>query len=433
MLSGKDTIIACSSPPGRGAISIIRLSGDKAFTIIQKVTKNKLKKQISVVKFPLDNDLIEKCVLTIFRSPNSYTGEDVVEISTHGNPLIVEEVIKKCLKLGAKIAKPGEFTLRAFLNNKLSLDQSEAVIEIINANSKSSLKAAQNSLRGGLKTKISKIQDKLRETRVLVETLIDFVDEDVNIYIEEVISKIDEFKQFFTSFNEDMKAYSSISNDVKVVVIGPPNSGKSTLINAIIGKKVSIVNEKHGTTRDVVSSSCLIDGIRFVFNDTAGIRKTSDKIEEEGIKLSKKALKSADIVIYLADKEIDFDKLPIIKSKKNIFVLNKIDISNKKAPVGGFAISAKTKKNLKLLKEALTKNFLKLNQEELLSVNIRHLDLIKEAYKNIGLISPGLVSSNLELVAENLKNCDELLGEIYDPISSDDMLGKIFNKFCIGK
>lgn len=433
MLSGKDTIIACSSPPGRGAISIIRLSGDKAFTIIQKVTKNKLKKQISVVKFPLDNDLIEKCVLTIFRSPNSYTGEDVVEISTHGNPLIVEEVIKKCLKLGAKIAKPGEFTLRAFLNNKLSLDQSEAVIEIINANSKSSLKAAQNSLRGGLKTKISKIQDKLRETRVLVETLIDFVDEDVNIYIEEVISKIDEFKQFFTSFNEDMKAYSSISNDVKVVVIGPPNSGKSTLINAIIGKKVSIVNEKHGTTRDVVSSSCLIDGIRFVFNDTAGIRKTSDKIEKEGIKLSKKALKSADIVIYLADKEIDFDKLPIIKSKKNIFVLNKIDISNKKAPVGGFAISAKTKKNLKLLKEALTQNFLKLNQEELLSVNIRHLDLIKEAYKNIGLISPGLVSSNLELVAENLKNCDELLGEIYDPISSDDMLGKIFNKFCIGK
>ena len=433
MLSGKDTIIACSSPPGRGAISIIRLSGDKAFTIIQKVTKNKLKKQISVVKFPLDKDLVEKCVLTIFRSPNSYTGEDVVEISTHGNPLIVEEVIKKCLKLGAKIAKPGEFTLRAFLNNKLSLDQSEAVIEIINANSKSSLKAAQNSLRGGLKTKISKIQDKLRETRVLVETLIDFVDEDVNIYIEEVISKIDEFKQFFTSFNEDMKAYSSISNDVKVVVIGPPNSGKSTLINAIIGKKVSIVNEKHGTTRDVVSSSCLIDGIRFVFNDTAGIRKTSDKIEEEGIKLSKKALKSADIVIYLADKEIDFDKLPIIKSKKNIFVLNKIDISNKKAPVGGFAISAKTKKNLKLLKEALTQNFLKLNQEELLSVNIRHLDLIKEAYKNIGLISPGLVSSNLELVAENLKNCDELLGEIYDPISSDDMLGKIFNKFCIGK
>ena len=433
MLSGKDTIIACSSPPGRGAISIIRLSGDKAFTIIQKITKNKLKKQISVVKFPLDNDLIEKCVLTIFRSPNSYTGEDIVEISTHGNPLIVEEVIKKCLKLGAKIAKPGEFTLRAFLNNKLSLDQSEAVIEIINANSKSSLKAAQNSLRGGLKSKISKIQDKLRETRVLVETLIDFVDEDVNIYIEEVIYKIGEFKQFFASFNEDMKTYSSISNDVKVVVIGPPNSGKSTLINAIIGKKVSIVNEMHGTTRDVVTSSCLIDGIRFVFNDTAGIRKTSDKIEEEGIKLSKKALKSADIVIYLADKEIDFDKLPIIKSKKNIFVLNKIDISNKKAPIDGFAISAKTKKNLKLLKEALTQNFLQLNQEELLSVNIRHLDLIKKAYKNIDLISPGLVGSNLELVAENLKNCDELLGEIYDPISSDEFLGKIFNKFCIGK
>ncbi|MDC2964736.1 tRNA uridine-5-carboxymethylaminomethyl(34) synthesis GTPase MnmE [Gammaproteobacteria bacterium] len=433
MLSEKDTIIACSSPPGRGAISVIRLSGDKAFSIIQKITKNKLKKQISVVKFPLNTDLIEKCVLTIFRAPNSYTGEDIVEISTHGNPYIVEEVIKKCLDSGAKIAKPGEFTLRAFLNNKLSLDQSEAVVDIINANSKASLKAAQNSLEGGLKVKISAIQDKLRETRVLVETLIDFADEDVNVYIEEVISKINEFKVFFASFNEDMKAYSSISNDVKVVVIGPPNSGKSTLINAIIGKKVSIVNEKQGTTRDVVTSSCLIDGIRFVFSDTAGIRKTLDKIEKEGIELSKKALKGADVVIYLADKESDFDKLPITKNKKNIFVLNKIDLTNKKAPVGGFAISAKTKKNLKLLKKALAHNFLKLNQEELLSVNIRHLDLIRKAYKSIALISPGLVSSNLELVAENLRNCDELLGEIYDPISSDDMLGKIFNKFCIGK
>ena len=433
MLSGRDTIVACSSPPGRGAISIIRMSGDKALSIIKKITKNKLNKQISVVKFPLDKDLIEKCVLTIFKSPNSYTGEDIVEISTHGNPFIVEEVIKKCLNSGAKIAKPGEFTLRAFLNNKLSLDQSEAVVDIINANSKASLKAAQNSLEGGLKIKISEVQDKLRETRVFVETLIDFVDEDVNIYIEEVISKIDEFKHIFVAFNDDMKAYSSISSDVKVVVIGPPNSGKSTLINAIIGKKVSIVNEKKGTTRDVITSSCLIDGIRFVFSDTAGIRKTSDKIEKEGIKLSKKALKSADIVIYLADKESDFDKLPVIKRKKNIYVLNKIDLSNKKAPVGGFAISAKTKKNLKLLKKALAHNFLKLNQEELLSVNIRHLDLIKKAYKNIALISPGLVGSNLELVAENLRNCDELLGEIYDPISSDDMLGKIFSKFCIGK
>jgi len=433
VLSGNETIVACSSPPGRGAISTIRLSGDKAISIIQKITNNKLKKQISVVKFPLDVDLIEKCVLTIFRSPHSYTGEDLIEISTHGNPYIVERVIEKCLNSGAKVAKPGEFTLRAFLNNKLSLDQSEAVIEIINANSRASLKASQNSLEGGLKVKISKIQEKLRDTRVLVETLIDFADEDVDIYIDEVISKIDEFKKFYKKFNEDMKAYNSITNDVKVVVIGPPNSGKSTLINAIIGKKVSIVHEKQGTTRDVVTSSCLIDGIRFVFSDTAGIRKTSDQIEEEGIKLSKKALKSADIVIYLADKEKDFYKLPIIKSKKNIFVLNKIDLCNKKAPEGGFAISAKTKKNLSLLKKALTHNFLKLNQEELLSVNFRHLDLIKKAYKSIALISPGLVSSNLELVAENLRKCDEFLGEIYDPISSDEMLGKIFDKFCIGK
>ena len=433
MLSGKETIVACSTPPGRGAISVIRLSGDKALSIIQKITKNKPKKETSLLNFPLDEGLNEKCVLTIFKSPNSYTGEDVVEISTHGNPLIVEKVIDKCLNSGAKIAKPGEFTLRAFLNNKLTLDQSEAVVEIINANSKASLKAAQNSLDGGLKVKISKVQEKLREVRVLVETLIDFVDEDIEVYLDEIISKIVEFKSFFKTFDEDMKSYSSISGDVKVVVIGPPNSGKSSLINAIIGEKVSIVNKERGTTRDVVTSSCEIDGIRFVFKDTAGIHETSNKIEEEGIKLSKKALKSADIVLYLAEKKSDFDKMPIFKSKKNIFVLNKIDLVDKKAPPEGFAISAKTKKNLKLLKAALTQSFLKLNQEEVLSVNIRHLKLIKQAYKKVTLISTNLIGSNLELVAENLRNCDELLGEIYDPISSDDMLGKIFNKFCIGK
>ena len=433
MLSEKKTIVACSTPPGRGAISTVRLSGNKAIDIIQKITRKKLKKKSHILNFPLDKALKEKCVLTIYRSPNSYTGENVVEISTHGNPLIVEKVIQQCLNAGAFIAEPGEFTLRAYLNNKLTIDQSEAVIDVINANSSASLKAAQNSLDGGLRVRISEVQQKLRETRVLVETLIDFVDEDVNIFIEEVKDKIEDFKGFFKSFDEDMKAYSSISNDVKVVVIGLPNSGKSTLINAIIGEKVSIVSEKAGTTRDIVSSACSIGGVRFLFKDTAGIRESSDEIEEEGIKLSKRALKSADIAIYLAEKEIDFKKLPVFKSKKNIFVVNKIDINHSKAPKGGFAISAKTKKNLKPLKEELVKSYSNLDQAELLSVNLRHLNLIKKAFKKISLISPSLIVSNLELVAENLKNCDELLGDVYDPISSDDMLGQIFNRFCIGK
>jgi tRNA modification GTPase len=167
--------------------------------------------------------------------------------------------------------------------------------------------------------------------------------------------------------------------------------------------------------------------------DTAGIRDASNKIEKEGVKLSKKALKGADIVIYLAENESDFDKMPVFKRKKNIFVINKIDISNKKAPTGGLAVSAKTKKNIKSLKKELAKSFLEFSQEEILSVNLRHLGLIDRSYKKVTLISPALISSNLELVAENLKCCDDLLGQIYDPISSDDMLGKIFSKFCIGK
>ena len=195
MLSKRKTIVACSTPPGRGAISTVRLSGYKAIDIIQKITRRKLKKKSCVLEFPLKKGLKEKCVLTIFRSPNSYTGENVVEISTHGNPLIVEKVIQQCVNAGAFIAEPGEFTLRAYLNNKLTIDQSEAVIEVINANSLASLKAAQNSLNGGLRMRISKVQQKLREARVLVETLIDFVDEDVDIFIEEVKDKIDEIKK----------------------------------------------------------------------------------------------------------------------------------------------------------------------------------------------------------------------------------------------
>ena len=434
MINTEDTIVACSSPPGSGAVSCIRVSGKGCSELFKNISGYEIShKEVSLCEIQLKGGFKEKCVLTIFRSPNSYTGENVVEISTHGNPLIVEKVIQQCVNAGAFIAEPGEFTLRAYLNNKLSIDQSEAVIEVINANSLASLKAAQNSLNGGLRMRISKVQQKLREARVLVETLIDFVDEDVDIFIEEVKDKIDEFKRFFRSFDEDMKAYSSISNDVKVVVIGLPNSGKSTLINAIIGDKVSIVSEKAGTTRDVVSSACLIGGVRFLFKDTAGIRESSNEIEEEGIKLSKRALKSADIVLYLAEKESDFKKLPVFKGKKNIFIVNKIDINKRKAPIGGFAISAKTKKNLKSLKEELVKSYLSLDQAELLSVNLRHLNLIKQALKKISLISPSLIVSNLELVAENLKNCDELLGDVYDPISSDDMLGQIFNRFCIGK
>ena len=239
------------------------------------------------------------------------------------------------------------------------------------------------------------------------------------------------------SLMSDLSKYLEFENEEnnvkKIAILGRPNSGKSTLINQLIGESRQIVGPEAGLTRDSIPLFFNWNSVNYQIWDTAGIRKTSNKIEEEGIKLSKNAIKSADIVIYLAEKESDFNKMPIIKRKKNIFVLNKIDLSDKKAPDGGFAISAKTKKNLKPLKEAISQSFLNLNQEELLSVNIRHLDLMKQAYKNVALISPGLISSNLELVAENLRNCDELLGEIYDPISSDDMLGKIFKKFCIGK
>ena len=433
MLKTFDTIVACSTPPGRGAISVVRIEGKESIRISEKIVGKDLKNNTQIVNFPLDIDLFEKCVLTIFKAPKSYTGDNIVEVAAHGNPLLIEKIIDMYLSSGARLAKPGEFTERAFLNGKMSIDQSESVISVINANSDMALKAAHNSLKGGLKEKIIEVQDKLRATRVLVETLIDFSDEDINIYLEDVESNLKDFREFCKNFKEFMVNSYAISNDVNVAIIGPPNAGKSTLINAIVGKKVSIVSEIRGTTRDIISSSCLLEGIRFNFKDTAGLRNTTQKIEREGVKLSKKAIREADFVIFLAENEKDFKKFPY-KNKKNVlFVINKIDKNNFIHSDKAIGVSAKTRKNLSQLKLALVDEYLNNHNEELLAVNTRHLNTVKKAYNIISSIKPELLLTNIELVAEELRECDDLLGRIYNPVSSDELLGNIFKKFCIGK
>jgi len=433
VLKAFDTIVACSTPPGRGAISVVRIEGKDSIKISEKIVGKRLKNNIQIVNFPLDIDLFEKCVLTIFKAPKSYTGDNIVEIAAHGNPLLIQKIINVYLSFGARLAKPGEFTEKAFLNGKMSIDQSESVINVINANSDMALKAAHNSLKGGLKEKIIKVQNKLRATRVLVETLIDFSDEDINIYLKDVESNLKVFRDFCKNFMEFMVNSHTISNDVNVAIIGPPNVGKSSLINAIIGKKVSIVSEIRGTTRDVVSSSCVLEGIRFNFKDTAGLRKTTHKIEREGVKLSKEAIRLADFVIFLAENEKDFKEFPY-KDKKNVlFVINKIDVNHFKLSDKVIGVSAKTRKNLSLLKEALVGEYLSAHNEELLAVNTRHLNTVKKAYSIINSIKPKLLLTNIELVAEELRECDDLLGSIYNPISSDELLGSIFKNFCIGK
>ena len=433
MLKTFDTIVACSTPPGRGAISVVRIEGKESIRISEKIVGKDLKNNTQIVDFPLDIDLFEKCVLTIFKAPKSYTGDNIVEVAAHGNPLLIEKIIDMYLSSGARLARPGEFTERAFLNGKMSIDQSESVINVINANSDMALKAAHNSLKGGLKEKIIEVQDKLRATRVLVETLIDFSDEDINIYLKDVESNLKDFRDFCKNFKEFMVNSYAISNDVNVAIIGPPNAGKSTLINAIVGKKVSIVSEIRGTTRDIISSSCLLEGIRFNFKDTAGLRNTTQKIEREGVKLSKKAIREADFVIFLAENEKDFKKFPY-KNKKNVlFVVNKIDKNNFIHSDKAIGVSAKTRKNLSQLKLALVGEYLNSHNEELLAVNTRHLNTVKKAYNIISSIKPELLLTNIELVAEELRECDDLLGRIYNPVSSDELLGNIFKKFCIGK
>ena len=392
-------------------------------------------REATICEIQLEHGLTEKCVLTSFVSPNSYTGEDVIEISCHGNPLIVELIISKLKSLGCRNAEPGEFTMRSYLNEKVSLVEAETIADLISAETYEKLKTINKSLSGEFEKEISETISKLKKIRTKIEGEIDFNDQSININIMSLKSELKDFNVFFKDFITKIEAAVLLNEGVKVVITGPENAGKSTLMNVLAEENVSIVSEIPGTTRDLLSKSIKIQGFIFDFIDTAGLSdEQHGKIEKIGIERAKKALNQANIIIELIDPENMNYKAQYPRDSKILKVINKLDLFEN-SEKNKLCISAKYNKNINELKDSLVSAAFKSKNKALegFSARTRHLDLINKCYAETIAAEKLCFENSVELSAEHLKSASNFLGQIMNPYSSDDLLGEIFSSFCIGK
>lgn len=456
-LSGwDDTIVALATPPGIGAIAVIRISGNKSFEIINDLFPSKdilqqASHTIHVGYLKQGDKILDEAVVSLYKCPRSYTGEDVIEISCHGSPYIQQEIIKACIEKGARLAKPGEFTQRAFLNGKLDLAQAEAVADMIASNTAASHKAALNTMRGGFSERLKELREQLIKFSALIELELDFSQEDVEFadrkkFYELINQLTDSTDKLINSF----QLGNVIKNGVSVAIIGKPNAGKSTLLNTLLNENRAIVSDIPGTTRDTVEEMINIDGILFRLIDTAGIREhTSDIIESEGVSRSLEKMKNADVVLYLFDageekSEVGSKKLEMEKNGlRYLLVANKIDIPGETKVKEKFSdtehiifISAKEEKHIDVLKEKLIDTVLQGNieTENTIVTNARHYHALKEAAQSLNDIKAGLDNKLPgDLLALDIRRCLHYLGEITGEITNEDQLDYIFSKFCIGK
>lgn len=456
-LSGwNDTIVALATPPGIGAIGVVRLSGDKALLIANTLfpAKDLIKEAshtIHVGYLKENDNVLDEVVMSLFKTPKSYTGEDVIEIGCHGSPYIQQQIIGACIRQGARLAKPGEFTQRAFLNGKLDLAQAEAVADLIASNTAASQKAALHTMRGGFSDNLKVLRDRLITFSALIELELDFSQEDVEFADRKKFHElIDELAASTKQLSDSFQLGNVIKNGVSVAIIGKPNAGKSTLLNSLLNENRAIVSEIAGTTRDTIEEVINIDGILFRLIDTAGIRQhSSDSIESAGIERSLEKMKQADIVLYLFDAAEPSSAIESLKSEldnkqlKYLLVANKIDEAGEENSRKKFAnfnnavfISAKRNLHTEVLKERMVDVVLqgRLNTENTIVTNARHYHALKEVEKSLTDIKNGL-NNNLsgDLLALDIRRCLHYLGEITGEITNDDQLDYIFSKFCIGK
>lgn len=449
-----DTILALATAPGVAAIAVIRLSGKDAITLVQSVFQGKDLTQQPTHTLHLGNlrdgdRVVDEVLVSLFREPHSYTRENAVEISCHGSSVVVQQVIKLLLNHGARLAEPGEFTKRAFLNGRFDLSQAEAVADLINAETDNARQAALNQMRGGFSKEIKRLREELIHFASLIELELDFGEEDVEFAKRDDLRKlIVSMSRFIQSLIESFDTGRVIKDGVPTVIAGKPNVGKSTLLNALLNEEKAIVSEIPGTTRDVIEDEITLGGINFRFIDTAGLRETADTIEAIGVGRTKEQLKKAALILYLVDlstatyedvqqelASLDELNVPVIR------VANKMDKANpelvRQLMKQDFQfISAMNKTNLKALEDRIVNLFHvdRVKQGDVIVTNARHYQSLRDTNDALQRVLDGMDKGVTgDFLAMDVRNALHHLGLITGQITTEDLLGNIFSKFCIGK
>lgn len=444
-MNQSDTIAAIATAPGVGGVGIIRISGNIALDICQKLSLKKPKaRQATFSKFIYRDKAIDEGVILYFPNPNSFTGEDVVELQAHGGPVILNMLLKAVLSLGARMAQPGEFSQRAFLNGKIDLVQAEAIADLISSTTEQAAMAAQRSLQGEFSQKISKVLQQLIELRVWIEAAIDFPEEEIDFLADKAQQqKMQNLHQTLKKLLSQAQQGELLNKGVMIGIVGQPNVGKSSLLNLFTKNDTAIVSNIAGTTRDIVKENINIHGVPVTIIDTAGIHLTDDIVEQEGIKRAKKILEQADIVLLVIDSSEDiqsqldhFDDLPY--NKKKIIIFNKSDLSsipNHKLQDNEIVLSAKTQIGFDQLEHKILAMIC--NEETIetsFSARQRHISQLQKTLEFVSLAEHNFLNNQAgELVAEDLRMAQECLSQITGEFTSDDLLGEIFSSFCIGK
>lgn len=455
-----DTIAAISTPVGQGGIGIVRISGPLSFDIADRIFHPKKAVSPSAARHasllyghiinPADNSILDEALLAVMRSPNSYTKEDVVEINCHGGMISVRKTLETVLAQGARLADPGEFTKRAFLNGRINLTQAEAVFDVISARTEESMRIALEQLQGGLSEKLRDIREKLINTCAFAEAYIDFPEDEIETRTAlQIRGQLTEIKKEIDDLSNTFQEARFFRDGLSVAIVGRPNVGKSSLLNLLLKKERAIVTDLPGTTRDLIEDYLNINGLPIRIMDTAGIRNSDELVEKEGIRRSINAINNADFIIALMDgseplKEDDFQLMELISGKKAVVVVNKSDLPVKLsldtiAEKGReyLFLSALTGEGIEALKSLIFNSNLRNWDEEregVVVTNIRHKTALDKASSSLEM-AIGLLSSDqpLEFFSIELRDTLDNLGEITGMVTTEDILDKIFSTFCIGK
>jgi tRNA modification GTPase len=443
-----DKIAAIATGHGYAGIGIVRISGFDLDNILIGLTgKKSLKPRIAYYSdfYNAEKEVIDSGLLVYFKTPHSFTGEDVIEVQGHGSPVVLNMLLKRCIELGCRIAQPGEFSQRAYLGGKIDLVQAESIIDLIHAESEASAKSALKSLKGTFSKHIGNINQQLIDLRMFVEATLDFPEEDIEFIANAKIKdKLTVLQNNIQKLLSNTRQGVILNNGANVAIVGRPNVGKSSLLNALANEEVAIVTDIAGTTRDIVKEKIIVDGVALNIIDTAGIRETQDVVEQIGITRALNAMQNADLCLIILDSTIgittaDEEILESLPAKTpRLYIHNKIDLSNYSVGIneidGVFHIylSAKIRNGLDLLREAILDSIgFETNNHDVFIARTRHLESMKQAVAHINHAFENW--HNLEILAEELRYGHTCLSEITGEFTADDLLGEIFGRFCIGK